>query len=259
MTVIAHDLRAYYDRKAVELDELRLTYESPVPYKRWFYGVRFGAVMQALAPVAGERLLEIGCGTGYYTRALTNLGVRVTATEYSPNYLAQAMRLVGEHPSVTFRVEDAQSLTLSDDAFDAVLMSEVIEHLPDREAALSEACRVTRPGGRLVLTTPSRFSPLNLAYALKRQVRRYPFNEHLHEYTIGELNAALGGRFASHQVTFANHLLPYPLDGLAARMGRHGIACIRSTDRAISSTPLIRRLGWTMVAVARKHAGPQQG
>ena len=81
---VADELRAYYESRAGELDELALTYEHPEPYKRFFYGARFGAVLDALDPQAGEQILEIGCGSGAYTRELVERGAVVTATEVAP-------------------------------------------------------------------------------------------------------------------------------------------------------------------------------
>ena len=73
---VADELRAYYESRAGELDELALTYEHPEPYKRFFYGARFRAVLDALDPQAGEEILEVGCGSGAYTRELVERGAR---------------------------------------------------------------------------------------------------------------------------------------------------------------------------------------
>jgi 2-polyprenyl-3-methyl-5-hydroxy-6-metoxy-1,4-benzoquinol methylase len=247
------ELRTYYERRAHELDELALTYEHPEPYKRFFYGTRFHAVLEALDPQPGERILDVGCGSGAYTRELVARGAKVVATEFTPTPLALAKRNVGELAAqVEFRLEDAQALSLPDAAFDKVLLTEVIEHLPHPERATAEAARVLRPGGLLVVSTPSRFSPMNLAYALKRRVRGYGFNEHLHEFSPSSFRGLLLRHFRVESLDFANFVLPYPADELYLRLGSPALPVLKVTETILSRAPLARRLGWTMVMRARK-------
>lgn len=235
-------LQSYYDRKAGELDELAATYENDVPYKRFFYGRRFDAVMDALGAEPGDEVLEVGCGSGYYTRALLARGVRVTATDLSPAYVEQARRLA---PGASFGVEDAQRLSFPDARYDRVLMTEVVEHVPNPGGAIAEAARVLRPGGVLALSTPSRRAPMNLAYKLKRRIRRYGVNEHLHEFTPRELRHLIGTRFEVESFERVNAVLPYPLDLLYLRLGSPGLRLLGLVERALSP------IGWTMVVRAR--------
>ena len=252
---VADELRSYYEGRAFELDELAATYEHPEPYKRFFYGARFQAVLGALDPRAGERILEIGCGSGAYTRELVARGAKVTATEYAPGPLAQAQRNLGQLAAqAELRVEDAQRLGFPDDRFDKVLLSEVIEHVPEPNRAIAEASRVLRPGGLLVVSTPSRFSPLNLAYDVKRRVRRYSFNEHLHEFTPGAFRRLVASHLDVESLEYANFVLPYPADELYLRIGSPGLGLLERLERGLAAVPGLKRLGWTMVVRARRPA-----
>lgn len=247
------ELLAYYEARAGELDELALTYQHPEPYKRFFYGSRFRSVLDALDAGPDEEILDLGCGSGLYTRVLAERGAHVTATEFAPRSLALAERNVGETgENVEFRLEDAQALTLPDERFDKVLLTEVIEHVPHPERAIAEAARVLRPGGVLVVSTPSRFSPMNLAYGLKRRIRRYGFNEHLHEFTPASFRRLVESHLRVERFEFANFVLPYPVDELYLKAGSPGLGLLQRLERALAGAPALRRLGWTMIVRARK-------
>jgi len=242
----------YYNDKAQTVDELAATYESAIPYRHAFYGERFERTLGILAPAPGERILEVGCGSGYHTRAIVERGATLTAVDVAERYVDQAASYAGDR--ATFAVADAERLPFPEASFDKVLMAEVLEHLPDPATALREAHRVIRNDGLLVVTTPSRYSPLNLAYALKRRVRRYRVNEHLHEWTPGALSRLLGERFDVFRFEFANYLFPYPIDLLYVRLGSPGATALPRLDRALARTPGLRRLGWTMLVAARRRA-----
>lgn len=252
----ADELRTYYEGRAHELNELAMTYEHPEAYKRFFYGSRFDAVLGALDAQAGEEIVDLGCGSGLYSRKLVELGAKVTATEFAPSSLAQAESNLGPlADQVDFHLEDVQELTFPDARFDKVLLTEVIEHVPRPDRAIAETARVLRPGGLLVVSTPSRFSPMNLAYGLKRRVRRYGFNEHLHEFTPGSFRRLLGAELEVERLEFANFVLPYPADELYLRIGSPGLGALRLIEKTLAGLPVARQLGWTMVARARKAAG----
>ena len=111
---------------------------------------------ETLEPRGGERVLEIGPGTGYYTLDLAEwLGPegRLEILDVQAQMLDHTMERVAEHglTNVNATVADAQALPYDDDAFDAVVLTTVLGEIPDRDAALREIARVLRPGGRLVV------------------------------------------------------------------------------------------------------------
>jgi arsenite methyltransferase len=115
---------------------------------------RRGLVRQALAASAGERILDVGCGPGFYCLELLNeVGPEgsVTGLDSSPAMLALAARRCEGHENVTFEQADATSLPVEDASFDAALCVQVLEYVPDATAALAELHRAVRPGGRVVI------------------------------------------------------------------------------------------------------------
>jgi len=114
----------------------------------------------------GRSVLEIGCGSGMGLPYLKERASRVVGGEYTPRLLAEARTHV---PDVELDRIDAQDLPYPDEAFDVVLMLEMIYYLPDVERAFAECHRVLKPGGTLFVCIPNRdrpdFNPSPHAYA----------------------------------------------------------------------------------------------
>ena len=98
----------------------------------------------------GERLLEIGCGSGAMLRRMQLRGWQVEGIDFDPAAVAQAKGL-----GLQVSVGDILKMALPADAYNVVVMSHVIEHVPDPQSLLRECWRLLRPGGRLVMITPN--------------------------------------------------------------------------------------------------------
>jgi SAM-dependent methyltransferase len=110
---------------------------------------------EALAPQAGERLLEVGPGTGYYALEVAgwiapgHLDVFDLQQEMLDHTLLRAeQRGIA---NIVALQGDARALPFSDDTFDGAYLVTVLGEIPDQEAALRELARVVRPGGRVVV------------------------------------------------------------------------------------------------------------
>lgn len=110
-------------------------------------------MVDALRPLPGDRAIDLGAGAGHATLSLAPHVASVDAIDPTPAMLAVAARLAAERgvANVTFTEASAQALPLPDGTFDVAVSRFSIHHWPDPVAGLSEAARVLRPGGRIVL------------------------------------------------------------------------------------------------------------
>jgi demethylmenaquinone methyltransferase/2-methoxy-6-polyprenyl-1,4-benzoquinol methylase len=101
-----------------------------------------------------DRVLDVGCGTGFATEALLSRTTDVHGLDQSVHQLERAWAKLGKHEPVAFALGDAERLPYRDDVFDVVWSSGSIEYWPNPVDALTEIRRVTKPGGRVLIVGP---------------------------------------------------------------------------------------------------------
>jgi ubiquinone/menaquinone biosynthesis C-methylase UbiE len=128
-------------------------WESPAGKIRWRR--RVGILTSLVQP--GMEVLELGCGTGYFTRELIATGAMVTAIDISPELLDIARSSLNAS-NARFIIENAHNTGFDDGSFDLVLGSSVLHHL-DAFPAVKEIYRVLKPGGKMIFTEPNMMNP----------------------------------------------------------------------------------------------------
>jgi SAM-dependent methyltransferase len=124
---------------------------------------RWGRAYRLLRIPDDSRVLDLGCAFGFGTR-LPARRFKTYGHDLSAPYIERARHSL---PDVTFTVGPADSVPYPDAFFDAVLLLDVLEHVPDDVAVVREIARVLRPGGTLVVSVPNqgilaRFDSLNV-------------------------------------------------------------------------------------------------
>src|SRR5437763_12042671 len=109
---------------------------------------RLGAgVVDLLDAKPGERVLDVGCGTGHLTKKIAEAGASVVGVDASPAMIAEARR---NFPDLKFEIADAAAMRF-DQSFDAVFSNAALHWVRPPEAAVARMYEVLRPGGRLVI------------------------------------------------------------------------------------------------------------
>lgn len=126
---------------------MRTTWDAKQYQQRHSYVFQYGkAVLDLLAPQKGERILDLGCGSGQLTAAIADAGAAVAGIDSSPEMLAEAH---AHYPAIEFRLGDAADFAL-ESPVDAVFSNAVLHWVKNAGGAASCIARALKPGGRFV-------------------------------------------------------------------------------------------------------------
>jgi 2-polyprenyl-3-methyl-5-hydroxy-6-metoxy-1,4-benzoquinol methylase len=182
--------------------------------------------MKLLAMLDGlQRVLDVGCSTGYLAERLQQRGATVVGLDLDERSANLARRFCAE-----VHVGDVETMELPFEpaSFDAVVCGDLIEHLRDPQALLERLRPLLRPGGRLVLSTPN---IANWAMRLSLLFGRFRYTEwgildktHTHFFTRKTLRECLEA--AGYRVVVFDYTVPVPLlsaprvEAMAHRIGK---------------------------------------
>jgi len=129
------------------------TYEkvSFQKFSQYWFSNRFYAMLARRYVPGGGIALEVGCGLGHLSGQLGG-NFRVTGMDVNPWALRQAQSTM---PEIHLEVASAESLPFQSECLDLVISKHVVEHLQQPEMAIQEACRVLKPDGIFILSTPN--------------------------------------------------------------------------------------------------------
>jgi SAM-dependent methyltransferase len=202
----------------------------------------------ALRP--GDRVLEIGCGGGFFTSQLVAAlasGVNVTSVDISPELVERARsrpELAGR-THLVIEVGNVESLPYADASFDAVVGSSILHHL-DLDRALPALARVLKPGGRFVFAEPNAFNPL---IALERR-----FGIGYRAEQVSEDESAINRFKMARRLAEAGFAVDgiTPFDFLHPLTPRFLHAIVSQAGRVCETVPILREIAGSALIAARK-------
>jgi trans-aconitate methyltransferase len=179
--------------------------------KHSFVWKRGAALIELLAPRAGEWVLDLGCGTGHLTARIAEAGAEVVGIDSSPEMVEEAKR---QYPGIPFGVADAREFRF-DEPFDAVFSNAVLHWVKPPEQAVACVRRALKPGGRFVAEFGGRGNVEVIVRALRAAGRAIGLGDWEHPWyypSIGEYAPLLerAGLEVTHAFLFDR---PTPLEG----------------------------------------------
>ncbi|OMP68398.1 class I SAM-dependent methyltransferase [Domibacillus epiphyticus] len=166
-------------------------------------------VVTLLAPTAGERILDVGCGTGDLANTLSEKGIEAVGVDQSPSMIEKAAH---KYPHIPFTVRDARDLGYKNE-FDAVFSNAAIHWIKPPNKVLSSIYSSLKPGGRFVAEFGGKGNVAFISRAIINQIKNYNAESFPWYFpSIGEYTALM--EQAGFHVTFAEHFeRPTRLDG----------------------------------------------
>jgi 2-polyprenyl-3-methyl-5-hydroxy-6-metoxy-1,4-benzoquinol methylase len=138
---------------------------SPSRLVRWSHGSRFRLARELVAPLAGRRLLDYGCGDGTFLSLVLDLFPEAVGADVAADQLADCAARFTDAAGVSFLATGALDAPPHRQRYEIVVCMEVLEHCPDdvQAAVLDRIARVTTPGGRVVISVPIEIGPTLVA------------------------------------------------------------------------------------------------
>lgn len=227
-------------------------------------------LIERYVPLAGRRVLDLGCGVGEYVRAFARRGGTAFGIDIASARLTEARRRDRANPergsAAGLLAAAGETLPFGNESMDVIVLNEVIEHVADERQTLAEVARVLAPGGTCVIYAPNRLYPFEThgIYIGRRYLfGNIPFVNwlpgpirdrlvpHARAYRHGDWRRLVEGL----PLHIVDHTYVYPgFDNIEARLGVVGRA-MRGICQRLETTPL-RRFGLSHLVVLRRSEQP---
>jgi 2-polyprenyl-3-methyl-5-hydroxy-6-metoxy-1,4-benzoquinol methylase len=222
----AEDLKAFYAGEYFQASHgtyAQAYSETEIEHRNLLAQLMLAAIAEARTSEGGGKLLEIGCGEGWFLAAADAAGYAVRGLDFSQAGLAKF------HPQFLDRARFGDAFEILDgliaagESADVCVMEHVLEHVVDPEALLARLPRLLNPGGVVAITVPNDFSPIQLAARASGAVDRDFWlapPQHLNYFNAANLAPLLDHMGFDVRVGFAS----FPIDWFLMHPGSNYVA-----------------------------------
>jgi SAM-dependent methyltransferase len=168
----------FFDQKAATLSDERLK----TPLGRYIFSRQKELILDLVTPHAGERILDVGCGTGDNLQFFQDKWCSVTGIDASAEMLKIARAKHGDHAELI--LAQAEDIPFSDNEFDIVTIINVLETANDPQKVIAEAIRVCR--GRVFIGFLNSYSFAGTKQRLK-EISGFPISQKIHFFSLNEI------------------------------------------------------------------------
>lgn len=195
-------------------------------------------------PKKGQKILEIGCGDGEFTRRLASLDCNILATDITKKVVDRGRKTI-KGKNVKFKVDDGEKMSSKNNYFDIVCGVSILHHL-NPEKALKEAYRVLKFGGQLFFTEPNLLNPhifigLNIP-AFRSKMEYSPDETALIRWQVQKILIEIG--FSQSKVNNYDFLHPKTPASL--------IEVVTKLSNRLEKTPIIKEISGSLMIWAKK-------
>jgi SAM-dependent methyltransferase len=231
-----------HDRRISARAEAIWNWDSPAGRVRADRRASFFVEDAGLAP--GRRALELGCGTGVFLERTARSGASIAGVDLSRELLSRARARVAAAANVAIFCGNAEQTPFADGTFDAVYGSSILHHLR-LNAALAEALRVLRPGGRIAFTEPNIWNP-QIAFMYHVGPRAF------FGLSPDEMAFSRGHAVSTLAAVGFAHVVVEPFDFLHPSIPPALIARVARGGEIVERVPLVRRIAGSLRIRAQK-------
>jgi len=208
------------------------------------YDIKAQLFKKYCQPKPTDKILEIGCGDGEFTRRIVSLKSSITATDITPAVITRAKKNI-HLKNVKFLLKNAENLKFRASSFDIVCGISILHHI-DTKKALQESYRVLKKGGSIFFTEPNLLNPLisiglNIDW-LRQKMEFSPGETALLRWQVKKMLTDIGFR----AVIVKNHDFLYPLTP------RPLIETAKKLSNILEKTPLIKEISGSLIIYAIK-------
>jgi len=217
-------------------------WETPAGRVRAARRLKYFIELGRLGP--GKKVLEVGCGTGIFTRGLVATKAQITSIDIAPALVDYAKKHTSVK-NVSFEVQDAMNTSYENESFDVVIGCSILHHL-EPELALCEFFRLLKKGGRIVFSEPNMLNPQialqkNIP-AIKRWVGDSPDETAFFSWQVKRL-------FKKHGFS---SVMVQPFDFLHPATPKPFIGVVKTMGELFEHVPLVKNIAGSLIMCAQK-------